>query len=230
MEPQAERLHRALVAAFPGYVRSRIAGAGLPDVDEAVADATAQLDHGLARLLSLPAAEQTQSPLQVVREALSIPTQALLDVDAQPVPRDDREASLLPWDRYALAPATARDLSEEAWEAHLAWGVDKARRVAGVIPASEATSRAAHRPQIVLVSTDLMDRSKLTSIARDAGYDVEVARNPAAFAEMSASRPAVAFVDLSHAAADDAIRTFAAAGVRTVAFGPHVDDLALARA
>ena len=42
--------------------------------------------------------------------------------------------------------------------------------------------------------------------------------------------PALVLVDLTHVAADDAIRSFSAAGLRVVAFGPHVDDVAMARA
>ncbi len=39
-----------------------------------------------------------------------------------------------------------------------------------------------------------------------------------------------AFVDMAAAGADDAIRALAGAGVATIAFGPHVDDVALVRA
>lgn len=231
MGPEAQKLRDALVASFPGFVRERIGAAGLPAVDEAVAEATRFLDVALTDLLSRPLIDQMRSPLELVREALCIPTRALTDLGAEPVARDGQEQTLLPEDRYALAPATARDMSEEAWQAHMAWGVAKARDVAGMIPAAAAPERPSDRPVVALVSTDIMDRSKLSSLAEAAGYEMAVARNPAAFADLlGGRRPSVVFVDLTHASADEAIRAFAGAGIRTIAFGPHVDDVALARA
>jgi hypothetical protein len=231
VEPEAERLHRELVAAFPGYVKGRIAAAGLPAVDDAVDEATHRLDVALAELLTQPPAEQAGSPLQLVRQALAIPTRALADQGAAPVPRDEHEEALLPEDGYALAPATSRDMGEAVWQAHVAWGVAKAHRVAGMVPVAGAAEAQPGRPIVAVVSSDLMDRSKLVSVAEAAGYQPSVARNPAAVAELLAGRrPSVAFVDLTHSAADEMVRSLAAAGVRTVAFGPHVDDLALARA
>jgi hypothetical protein len=83
----------------------------------------------------------------------------------------------------------------------------------------------------VLVGIDLMDRTRIESVARAAGFDLAVWRNPAAIADgLAGTPPAVVLVDLTHAAADEAIRACTAAGVRTIAFGPHVDDVALARA
>jgi hypothetical protein len=230
MGPEARRLHRAFVAAFPGYLRGRIAAAGLPDVEGAIVAATEHLDASLAALLERAPEDQLRSPLQLIREAVAIPTEALAALGIPAAARDAQEMELLPGDRYALAPATSRDLGDEAYQAHIAWGVAKAKDVAGVVPAA-GPSGAPRRPVLALVSTDLMDRTRLVSVAESAGYVLALVRNPAAVADvLEAPRPAIAFVDLTHAASDEIIAELAGAGIRTIAYGPHVDDVAMARA
>ncbi len=103
-------------------------------------------------------------------------------------------------------------LSEEAHRAHLAWGVAKAQAYAA--------------PSVLYLGNDLMDRSKIAAAVEAAGLALRVA----ASGEPDPGGALRAFVDLTHPGADDAIRTLAAAGVTTVAFGPHVDDVALVRA
>lgn len=229
MDTEADRLRRALVDAFPSYLRRRLAEIDAPAIDPAVVAAAERLDAELGDLLSRPPAAQDRSPLQVVRDVLAEPTSALSALGVPGVDRDPEQEALLPGDRYGLAPATARDLGDEAWQAHLAWGVAKAREVAGMVPATDRQEPTG--PLVALVSTELMDRSKLSSVAESAGYAVAVTRNPAAVTDLlDGRRPVVAFVDLSHSAADEAMRLLAAGGVRIVAYGPHVDDVALARA
>lgn len=71
-------------------------------------------------------------------------------------------------------------------------------------------------PRVVALSNDLMDRSKLI-----AGFDeVEIVRLVAARTLESAD---LFLVDLSLPSAIDAIEDAAVAGVRTIAYGSHVD-------
>ena len=94
---------------------------------------TSALDAGeawvtaeLAHLLALPFADQGRGPLEVFQEAMSFPTAALAAAGVPAAVRDHVTANALPGDLYALAPASSRDLGEEVWTAHLAWGVRKA--------------------------------------------------------------------------------------------------------
>jgi hypothetical protein len=137
------------------------------------------------------------------------------------------DEAALPGDLLDIAPATSRDIGEEAWRAHVAWGLARAETIAGMVPRPAAPAGAT----VALVGTDLMDRTAIQSAADAAGFELVLWRNPAAVSDgIAASKPALALVDLSHAAAMDAIRALADAGVRTVAFGPHVDDHAMAAA
>ncbi len=244
------------VAAYPGYVGSRIrnldvdpariAGAidsGHTALQAAFADWTGRSPH-----------EQSASPLELFREALAAPTGALTELGLNPATRQEAQRRALPGDHYDLAPVTSRDLGDEAFGAHVAWGVARAEAIAGMVPAppgggepssagtdrtvstpqpgGEATvDRIPGRPVAVLVGADLMDRTRIAASAEQAGHELALWRNPAAISNGLAGRlPDVAFVDLRHAAANEAIRRLSAAGVRTVAFGPHVDDVALAAA
>lgn len=202
MTPEAERLIAAFVAGYPEFLErlDPSLGAG------AIADAVARLGSQLSELLSLPAAEQRRSPLEVVRSV----TAASVGVSE---PR----------------PAGSDELGEEARAAHIAWGIAKAEAVAGVVPAAAVEDR---RGRVVVVSGDLMDRTRIESVLGDADLAMTLARNPAAVADALAAEraPLLAFVDLTHAAADTAIRELSAAGVRVIAYGPHVDDVAMVRA
>ena len=71
-----------------------------------------------------------------------------------------------------------------------------------------------------------MDLGPFESAASRVGYRFECV-GPAAVADLE---PLVAFVDLEASGADDAIVDLAARGVRVIAYGPHVDDVALVRA
>lgn len=232
MSPEAARLRQALVEAFPSYVHRMIEERGLPE-DPSVAPALVEGRDWLAAtlddLLDRPAAQQDRSPMQVFREALRIPTAAFEEIGLAPVDRDPVDVALLPEDRYGLAPAGSQDLGDEPWHAHVEWGISKAKTVAGMVPA--ASSVLPSRPVSALVGMDLMDRSKIEAAAHQAGYDLTVLRNPAAVVASIVERPpAVAFVDLTHRSSDEAIQRLGDAGIRTIAFGPHVDDIALIRA
>ena len=245
--PEATELASAFVAAYRDYVRGRVealvAGPAdgpsdgptneeVPGLAAALEEGSEWLDVSLRNLFAVPPASQRRSPLELFREAMRFPTEALAVAGVEPVARDHGERDFLPGDLYGLAPGTSRELGERAWRAHLAWGVTKARAVAGVVPAASPArpSRAASPAVVALFGSDLMDRSKIEGAAEAAGYRLQVWRNPGALVDGLETPPALAFVDLKHVAADDAVRALAAAGVRMIAFGPHVDDLALARA
>ena len=233
MRKEAERLQGVLVAAYPGWVHFRLAEQEIvagPDIEAAIAEGAAFLDDQLLALFSLPPGDQRRTPLELFRESLRYPTAALAAAGAAPVDRDGEQRAALPEDPYDLSPASSEELGDEVWSAHLAWGVAKAEVVAGMVPAPARSTQPSGRPCAMLVSGDLMDRTKVESVAEQLGFELVVARNPAAVEAALDRRPVVAFVDITHPAADDAIRALSAVTRRTIGFGPHVDDVALIRA
>jgi hypothetical protein len=229
----ARELHAAFVEAYEPYVVRRLAESELPTppgLDAALEAGRRWLDGALDELLAVAPGRQRRSPLELFQEALRFPTEAL-QADGVPAPPRDRVASnALPGDVYGLAPASSQVLGERAWRAHVAWGMQKAELVAGMVPASSPKS-APTEPTVALVGSNLMDRARIEESAAGAGYRLEPWRNPAAVAAgLQTGSPALVLVDLDHPAADEAIRAAAAAGCRVVAFGPHVDDIAMARA
>lgn len=212
MDPIAERLRAAFVAAYRPYVEGILAERGLPAVPDAVAAGERWLDETLAELLALPAREQPRSPLEVFQEALRFPTEALEESGVAPVPRDEVAEAALPGDRYDLAPASSQALGEEAWRAHLEWGAGKATRIG---------------PLAVAFTRSLMDSSRIESAGAAAGFRVVTVRDPGA---LPGSGVVVAFVDLEHPDADEAVRELSGMAGRVIAYGPHVDDLAMVRA
>jgi hypothetical protein len=205
------RLHKALVAAYRPHVESVLAASGFPPVPEAISKGSAWLDAALSELLDLPAADQRRSPLELFQEAMRFPTDALDGAGVPPVSRDPVSESALPGDLYDLAPASSQVLGEDVWQAHLAWGANKAAEM---------------RPLAVLVTRNLMDSSKVEAAAKSRGYRVSTVRRIESLPE----RAVVAFVDLEHPDADEAVRRAADLGGRVVAYGPHVDDIAMVRA
>jgi hypothetical protein len=220
--------------AYEPYLEGRLRDRGLAPPSGwqgAVGKGRAWLVAELEGLLARDFDVQRRSPLEVFQDAMRFPTAALRAAGVPPVPRDDAEARVLPGDLYGLAPASSRDLGENAWRAHLAWGVAKAKAVGGAVPASAGGSPSMRRSSVAFVGTDLMDRTRIEAAVTGSGFTFEVWRNPAAVgAGLEAGPPVLALVDLSHSSADDAIRAIVGAGVRCIAFGPHVDDIALVRA
>ena len=114
-------------------------------------------------------------------------------------------------DPVGLEPASAAEISPEALEASLEWGVGKVA--------------ALRRPLAVQVGSNLMDASRFEAAAESSSYRFE------RWADAGSDEiPAVAFVDLEEDGADDVIRALAGRGTKVVAYGPHVDDVALVRA
>ena len=220
----AQELFDEFVAVYRPTMEERIAAGGFslsPGVEGAITRGEEWLRSELAALLEAPFLQQQRSPLEVFQEAARFPTEALSAAGAAPVKRDHVSASALPGDLFGLAPASSQDMTSDAWRAHLAWGAAKA----------QAMSRQVQRPLAGVYSRNLMDRSKLEIELHAAGYDVFLLRNlELAGKAMSGKRPPVAFVDLENQDVDEVIRVLAGGGVRVVAYGPHVDDLAMQRA
>lgn len=230
--PQPD-LTDAFASAYPPYVRARLAELGMPEppgLEEAVATGAAHLRSALDELMATPPALQRRTPLELFQEALEFPTRVLADAGVTEADRDPVAVAALPGDRYDLAPASSRVLGDAAWRAHVAWGIAKAEAVAGMVPAPSPSADTV-LPLVALVGVDLMDRTRIEPVVKGHGYEFVAWRNPAAIeAGLEGTPPAVVLVDLTHAAALDAIRMCTAVGVRTIAFGPHVDDIGLARA
>jgi hypothetical protein len=210
-------LHGALVGAFRPYLNAILAERRLPELaPEVIDEAEAWLDQELRALLEVPYPAQRRSPLELVQQALAGPTSVLEEMGIKPALRDPVAVAALPGDVYALAPASSAVLGDEAFRAHLAWGAAKAKALAPLV--------SGEGRRVVVVSTDLMDRSRFEEVILGSGLVLEPWDRGASW------RPVVAFVDLGHAAADEAIAELAGRGVRVVAYGPHVDEDALARA
>ena len=207
----------AFVDAYPPYVRDRLVASGWSgvDVSHATEEGKRWLEQELKNLIQLPFAEQRRGPLELFQEALRFPTQHLLEAGIEPVDRDETVRHALPGDVFDLAPASSRHLGEDAWRAHLAWGAAKAAQLTP--PPS---------PQIGYFGTNLMDRSKIEHVAAGRGFDLASFRD----VEGLDDAPHTVVVDLQAADADEAIRVLADRGSRVVAFGPHVDDVAMMRA
>lgn len=209
----ASTLIDLMVGAYEPYV-TRIAaerGYAVEGLRDAIAAGQEWLGSELAAQLQLPFERQTRGPLEVFQEAMRFPTAALRGAGHDAVVRDDVALRALPGDVYDLAPPSSQVLGDEVWQAHLAWGASKA-----------AAFTLSMRPRIGVYTRNLMDQSRFEG----PGHEVVVWKQPDAIE----SPPRRCFVDLTSDGADDAIRTLAEAGARVVAFGPHVDDLAMVRA
>lgn len=217
MDAPAFALHSAFVGAFSPYLKEILSQRGLPEISpDVVATASQWLSDELSALLELPYASQRRSPLELVQEAITGPTAALQSAGAEPALRDPVSVAALPDDLYGIAPTSSSVLGEEAFRAHLAWGVEKARALAPLVSSGLT---------VLVVSTDLMDRSKFEDAVKGAGLQLAIWGKG-----NSEARPAVAFVDLNHSDSDEAISSLSGDEVRVIAFGPHVDDDAMARA
>ena len=218
----------AFASAYEPYVRSRLeermAGSGpaagsqareallRESLDDAIARGRSWLAERLRELSETPFAEQSRGPLELFQEAMRFPTEVLAAAGV-PIPERDAVASnALPGDLYDLAPATSRDLGEEAWTAHLAWGAAKAR--------------AMRQPVVGVLSRNLMDRSKLESSLRAAGMQPTLLGAPG---DLPDDLSAI-LADLEHPAAQETVERATEAGVPCAAFGPHVNKEALAAA
>lgn len=215
MDATGSALHSAFVGGFGPYLKAILDERGLPQLpDETIQAAADWLDEELRALLDQPFHLQRRSPLELLQQAMEGPTGALQAAGVKPPLRDPVSVAALPGDHYGLAPASSAVLGESAFHAHLAWGAAKARAMAPLV---------AERRPVLLLSGDLMDRSRFEEAVREVGLELATSADDGV-------RPVVAFVDLKHPDADDFIRTLAADDVAIVAYGPHVDADAMTRA
>lgn len=134
----ATRVEASIPLYLAGRVNALIAAWGR--LDDARADALrrAIADRGpeiaadtgarLRSLLARSAAEQHQTPLEVVANIVVIPTQLLEAAGVPAIVRDEIDERLHPNDRYDLAPRALADLGDpELGPLQLAWGLTKHR-------------------------------------------------------------------------------------------------------
>lgn len=214
MDETSSDLMDALLRAFPAFVADRAAAFGLDDesATRAAAVGHAELEQSLGALFRTAVADQAGTPLGAVRAALAPLTAALEEAGVARPRRDASQQEIAPDDPYDLGPASASELGATAAAAALAWGVSKAKHL--------------DRPMLVLVGGNLMDCGPIEAAAAAAGYRFEMV----AADGVDECAATAAFVDLEAECADGAIRTLSGRGVRVIAYGPHVDDLAMVRA
>ena len=219
MVPEAQRLHAALVSAFPAYATALFAERGYPldrSTAEVIETATARLDLELATELEQPFVEQRRTPLELFGAALGSLTDVLAAAGVV-APVDGRGAS---GDPYLLVPGSSAALGDTVQTAHVAWGAAKATAL------TRADPRGPQRPTVVVFTMDRVARQQLCEAAEQAGYLCDGPRNPSAVAGAVATETVkLAFVDLAHRAAYDAVARLTAAGIPTTVFGAEIDDL-----
>lgn len=219
----------AVAAAFPGYLTHKLGLLGVeatPQLVAAISAASAALETSLEELVAVPPSEQEQSPLELVRAATLSITRLLSDgVVPQPV-RDVQDVEIHPEDLYGLYPATSRDLGEEAWQAHMEWGIEKARLVTGLVPVADAATPRMRT--VALFGLSAERRALVASALENRGYASLVWRNPGALADGISRKPTLVLVDLGHPNAEDAVRRLVEARIRVVAVGDRVDDFVTA--
>ena len=211
----AFELMTSLVSAYTTHVEARLReqGLGRPEsLGSALDEGEAWLQATLEELLALPFDQQRRGPLEVFQESMRFPTGALAAAGVEVVARDPGAVTALPGDVFDLAPASSRQLGEEVWLAHLAWGAAKAQ--------------ARDQPRRVgLLSNNLLDRSRIEGAVTRSGAELVVWDGGIVSTE--GRLPGLVLADLSMPDAIATIDTLARAGVRVIAFGPHVDRTGL---
>ncbi|MBK5266214.1 MAG: hypothetical protein JJE47_02155 [Acidimicrobiia bacterium] len=119
-------LAAALVATYGAFVAAGTGKYGV-DLSPAISAGESWLRAELDAELSAPYHKQRRGPLEIFQAAMTFPTEALVDAGAPEPVRDLMAVRALPGDRFDLAPASSREISEDVWSAHLVWGVTKAR-------------------------------------------------------------------------------------------------------
>ena len=133
----ARDLADAIVAALPGWVercvdRTYRAWTGAPPADviaaARAAGAAAAADTGarVRTLLETDIDDQRTTPLALVREAVSYPTEVLAAAGVPPVERDRVDRVMFPDDAYALSPANFAAVDPRLAGLALTWGAAKA--------------------------------------------------------------------------------------------------------
>lgn len=232
----ADTFERVSAQWFRELVESRSAGlVAQPGVGEHLDAMAAETVTALRRLLGMDIAEQPTNPLELLRHATQGPTQVLADAGVAPVARDDFDVANFPLDVYALVPLSFDEIDEALREPGIAWGAAKAhvhlrrRREAPPtpVPPSSPASRSASAAtteapaaRVVVLSADLMDRSKISAVYPEA----IVVRSIDKLLEEAATAT-LALVDLNRVPDPSVLGGIEAP---VVAFGSHVDTDKLA--
>lgn len=226
-----ELLAAALVVAFPQFVEAKLAALGVEpegEVLHAAESGCTTLGHALHELIATALPLQGESPLQLVRIATQPLSAALAAAGVYPPERDAQAVEIHPEDVYDLYPASSRELGEEVWQLHMQWGLEKARVVAGMVPAKapqDGTQPSVGLPAVALFGVNGEWRTAAAPTLAGLGYEMLVWRNPAALDAGLKRRPNLVLVDLDHPTAHDAIRASVAAQVRVIAVGSTINDL-----
>ncbi len=129
MSAASSELRDVLVSVYVPHVRRRLVAMSI-EPDEALANALSVgrtwLAAQLAALLTTPHPQQSRGPLELFQEAMRFPTEELRRRGVEPVARDAVAERAIPGDVYDFAPASSSHLGETVWQAHLAWGAEKA--------------------------------------------------------------------------------------------------------
>ncbi len=210
MDRETENLREVFVEAYPLYVAGILTQRGIeicPVIADAVVEGTAVLDGLLRSLGEVALPEQRSSPLELFREALR-PIDRALDLVGVPIATEGGGArKFAPWDRHSLAPGSSQILGTTAHEAHVRWGIVKARSMASAIDSTLG-------PAVGLFCS-LTERPTMVAQAETAGYRTVTLP--------SDDEIAVAFVSADEPGADDIVRSVAAAA-RVVVYGESIDD------
>jgi hypothetical protein len=204
-------LRSTFVAAYPRYVSRLLIDRGI-GIDTTIADAVVEgagvLDALLLGLSEEAVLEQRSSPLELFREALR-PVDRALALLGVSVPAPGSGArSIVPWDRYALAPGSSKVLGEAAHEAHLRWGLAKAAEVAAFVDSTAG-------PTLGIFSSSA-DRALIVSQAEIASYRTVLLP--------SDSPVSVAVVSADERGADEIVRSCAKRS-RVIVYGDSIDDI-----
>lgn len=199
-------------------------------VDEAITRGERWLAEELATLDARSPASLRRGPLEIFQEAMRFPTAALEADEVAPALRDAVQESALPGDIYGLAPASSRDLGEAVLAIHIAWGVARARALAGGSPLSDSKSAIVVVPRAAVAVPDALVRETVKVALENAGYATTLWRNPAE-AETSAGTRAihVAVLDSDHPVVDDLLEVCTREDIPGIVVGDDPDDVSQAR-
>jgi hypothetical protein len=205
-------------------VEQHLAGASATHGDRLDVAASAMV-HDLRALLNQDIADQRIGPLEILRGAIPEPTAILAEANVAPVERDDFAQRNFPNDVYNLTPASFADVDPSLHEPGIVWGAAKAHvhlRRRREAPATQSAIEVEPTRQIVALSVDLMDRSKISGALPDA----KLVRSFAKLVELDSTAD-VFLVDLGRI---DDPAVLAELSTPVIAFGSHVDDAVLAAA
>lgn len=188
------------------------------------AQASAETVAAVRALLETDITNQAVGPLEILRRAVSFPTSVLRGAGVEPVRRDDFAQRSFPDDVYDLTPASFVDVDASLHEPGLVWGAAKAHVHLRRRREHDTNQQGASAIEttVVVLCTDLMDRSKISGAFPEARF----VRNASDLASAAAPTSLV-LVDLRRV--DDPSELTSVPG-RIVAFGSHVNEAVLAAA